>query len=188
MTVDPGPAKVCRVGSKLVFVIPEELIMAGVGTAEACKIVGTGRKSATGAHVARGHSRRSDPTVSRLVGFDQHRQPTPTSRHTYMNSRCAQSVLVDQMPGMLRPSNKCYTRRTNLAVISVDLDTVGMRDVLAGLRFPAPRWEVVAHAQNWGASHSCLAELTDLPARRYHSLRGVFHALQAQRDTSTAEF
>jgi uncharacterized protein DUF2795 len=74
-----------------------------------------------------------------------------------------------------------------VAVISVDLDTVGIREVLAGLRFPAPRWEIIACAHDWGASRSCLAELTDLPAQQYHSLRGVSRALQDQRDTTTAE-
>ncbi|MGQ0482051.1 MAG: DUF2795 domain-containing protein [Pseudonocardia sp.] len=68
-----------------------------------------------------------------------------------------------------------------MARISIDPDGVGIREVLAGLSFPAPRWAIVAHAQHWGASAGCIAELIQLPVRDYRDLRDVAGALGARR-------
>ncbi|HTK63941.1 MAG TPA: DUF2795 domain-containing protein [Pseudonocardia sp.] len=68
-----------------------------------------------------------------------------------------------------------------MADISIDPDSVGIRDVLAGVRFPAPRWQLVAHAQHWGATPSCITELVTLPVRDYRSLNDVAAAIGQQR-------
>jgi hypothetical protein len=68
-----------------------------------------------------------------------------------------------------------------MADISIDPDSVGIRDVLAGVRFPAPRWQLVAHAQHWGATPSCISELVSLPVREYRSLNDVAAAIGHQR-------
>jgi hypothetical protein len=71
-----------------------------------------------------------------------------------------------------------------MADICIDPDEVGIRDVLAGVRFPAPRWQLVAHAQHWGATPSCVTELVALPVRDYRSLNDVAAAIAAQRSGS----
>lgn len=68
-----------------------------------------------------------------------------------------------------------------MADINIDPDEVGIRDVLAGVRFPAPRWQLVAHAQHWGATPSCITELVTLPIRDYRSLDDVAAAIAQQR-------
>lgn len=68
-----------------------------------------------------------------------------------------------------------------MADISIDPDSVGIRDVLAGVRFPAPRWQLVAHAQHWGATPSCITELVTLPVRDYRNLNDVAAAIAHQR-------
>jgi hypothetical protein len=35
-------------------------------------------------------------------------------------------------------------------MISLDLRVEGIRSMLGGLRFPAPRWLIFAKAQSWG--------------------------------------
>lgn len=71
-----------------------------------------------------------------------------------------------------------------MADISIDPDSVGIRDVLAGVRFPAPRWQLVAHAQHWGATPSCITELVTLPVRDYRNLHDVAAAIAQQRSVS----
>jgi Protein of unknown function (DUF2795) len=68
-----------------------------------------------------------------------------------------------------------------MADISIDPDSVGIRDVLAGVRFPAPRWQLVAQAQHWGATPSCITELVALPVREYRNLNDVAAAIAQQR-------
>lgn len=70
-----------------------------------------------------------------------------------------------------------------MADISIDPDSVGIRDVLAGVRFPAPRWQLVAHAQHWGATPSCITELVGLPVREYRNLNDVAAAIAQQRSS-----
>jgi hypothetical protein len=71
-----------------------------------------------------------------------------------------------------------------MADISIDPDSVGIRDVLAGVRFPAPRWQLVAQAQHWGATPSCITELVTLPVRDYRNLHDVAAAIAQQRSAS----
>jgi hypothetical protein len=66
-------------------------------------------------------------------------------------------------------------------VISLDLGTEGIRAVLGGLHFPAPRWLIIAQAQYWGADHLFLNELIRLPEGKYASLAEVSAALIKQR-------
>ena len=71
-----------------------------------------------------------------------------------------------------------------MADISINPDSVGIRDVLAGVRFPAPRWQLVAHAQHWGATPSCITELVTLPVREYRNLSDVAAAIAQQRSAA----
>jgi hypothetical protein len=66
-------------------------------------------------------------------------------------------------------------------VIGIDLGAVGIREVLAGLRFPAPRWLVIAQAHYWGADAYCIQELNRLPIKTYQTLAEVAAALREQR-------
>jgi uncharacterized protein DUF2795 len=68
-----------------------------------------------------------------------------------------------------------------MANVGVDLNGSGLREVLAGLRFPAQRWQVIAEAQHWGATSAFLDELITLPAREYRDLRDVATALLDRR-------
>jgi uncharacterized protein DUF2795 len=60
---------------------------------------------------------------------------------------------------------------------NIDPMAIGIQQVLAGLAFPAERWQVIAQAQYYGAGPAYSTELTQLPARTYHSLREVAIAL-----------
>jgi len=68
-----------------------------------------------------------------------------------------------------------------VAEISVDLSGVGIREVLSGLGFPAPRWRIVAHAQYWGADDRFVAELMQLPIREYRDLGDLATTLDDRR-------
>jgi len=68
-----------------------------------------------------------------------------------------------------------------ITVISLDLGTEAIRAVLGGLRFPAPRWRIIAQAQHWGAGHLFLDELGQLPEGTYASLAELCAALKRQR-------
>lgn len=66
-------------------------------------------------------------------------------------------------------------------MISLDPGTEGIRAVLGGLHFPAPRWLIIAQAQYWGADHLLLNELVKLPEGKYASLTEVSAALKRLR-------
>lgn len=51
--------------------------------------------------------------------------------------------------------------------------SIGVQQVLVGLTFPAQRWQLIAQAQYYGAGPAYTAELTQLPARTYQSMREV---------------
>jgi hypothetical protein len=68
-----------------------------------------------------------------------------------------------------------------MAEINLALSGVGIREVLRGLDFPAPRWRVVAHAQHWGATDGFIAELLQLPIREYRDLGDVATTLGDRR-------
>jgi hypothetical protein len=55
----------------------------------------------------------------------------------------------------------------------IDPMALGIQQVLAGLDFPAERWQVIAQAQYYGAGPAYTTELAQLPARTYQSLREV---------------
>ena len=48
-----------------------------------------------------------------------------------------------------------------------------LRQVLAGARFPADRWELVACAEHYGADATTMRELRGLPARRFTAIDQV---------------
>jgi hypothetical protein len=60
---------------------------------------------------------------------------------------------------------------------NIDPMAIGIQQVLAGLAFPAERWQVIAQAQYYGAGPAYSTELAQLPARTYQSLREVAIAL-----------
>jgi hypothetical protein len=72
---------------------------------------------------------------------------------------------------------------TLMAEISLTLSGVGIRDILSGLGFPAPRWRIVAHAQHWGATDGFISELMQLPIRDYRDLGDVATTLDDRRRT-----
>jgi hypothetical protein len=59
--------------------------------------------------------------------------------------------------------------------MNVDPDqmSVGIRQILAGLAFPAHRWQVIAQAQYYGAGSAYMVALGQLPPRIYHSVAEV---------------
>jgi len=57
--------------------------------------------------------------------------------------------------------------------VDPDLMAVGIRQVLAGLAFPAHRWQVIAQAHYYGAGSAYTVALGQLPARIYHSVAEV---------------
>lgn len=65
--------------------------------------------------------------------------------------------------------------------VNADMDAAGIRAVLAGLRFPTTRWQIIAQAQYWGASYACVDELIRLPLREYRSMQQVVSTLTQQR-------
>lgn len=49
--------------------------------------------------------------------------------------------------------------------------------VLAGIPFPAAKWQLIMHAEEYGADAASRAELWALPASSYPDLRSVLSAL-----------
>jgi hypothetical protein len=49
--------------------------------------------------------------------------------------------------------------------------------MLADLSFPAPAWEVIAHAHSWGADAASVEQLSRLPVKDYQGLDEVLRAL-----------
>jgi hypothetical protein len=68
-----------------------------------------------------------------------------------------------------------------MSEVNADTDASGIRAVLAGLRFPTTRWQVIAQAQYWGASYACVDELIRLPLREYRSMHQIVSTLMQQR-------
>lgn len=56
-------------------------------------------------------------------------------------------------------------------------DLERFRHVLAGLTYPAAKWQLVIHAEDYGADAATRSELWTLPAGTYDSLREVLLAL-----------
>jgi len=65
-----------------------------------------------------------------------------------------------------------YRRRTR-----ADVQRLGQ--VLAGLEFPAAKWQLIMHGEEYGADAETRAELWSLPSRTYQDLRTVLVALDA---------
>jgi|SRR5882757_7372033 len=63
--------------------------------------------------------------------------------------------------------------------VDPDLMSLGIRQVLAGLPFPAHRWQVIAQAHYYGAGSSYTVALGQLPARIYYSVAEVAAQLKA---------
>jgi hypothetical protein len=60
-----------------------------------------------------------------------------------------------------------------MARLSAGIDPAGIQQMLAGLEFPAARWQVVAQACYWGATPECLRELGALPVRDYRDVPDI---------------
>jgi hypothetical protein len=61
--------------------------------------------------------------------------------------------------------------------VTADLLSVGARQILAGLVFPAHRWQVIAQAQYYGAGADFLLALDRLPTRTYSNIGEVLTQL-----------
>lgn len=59
--------------------------------------------------------------------------------------------------------------------------SIGIRQVLAGLRFPAQRWQVIAQAHYYGAGSGYSFALNRLPARTYLGTDDIASQLLAAR-------
>jgi Protein of unknown function (DUF2795) len=70
--------------------------------------------------------------------------------------------------------------------VNSDLLPVGIRQILAGLEFPAHRWQIIAQAQYYGAGADFLLALDRLPARIYPSLEEVISYLVGRHDQSAS--
>jgi hypothetical protein len=68
-----------------------------------------------------------------------------------------------------------------MADTRTDLEIFGLREVLVGLAFPAARWQLVMHAQHWGAAPRWVDELIQLPAQQYEDLYDVVRAMRPTR-------
>ena len=55
--------------------------------------------------------------------------------------------------------------------------TPGIRAILDGITFPAPRWLLIAQAQYSGAPAVYVSQLARLPATTYQSLSEVMQAV-----------
>lgn len=66
-------------------------------------------------------------------------------------------------------------------VSSADLERLheNLRRVLAGLRWPAHRWQILAEAEAWGVSGLVREQLVPLPDGRYPSFESVVEVLTA---------
>jgi hypothetical protein len=64
-------------------------------------------------------------------------------------------------------------------------DATRLRQVLAGQRFPAARWELIAGAEFYGADELTRRDLRTLPARFFRDLGDVLRAVEHAR-TGTA--
>ncbi len=58
-------------------------------------------------------------------------------------------------------------------------DTERVSQVLAGMVFPAAKWQLVMHAEAYGADAATRAELWALPTGSYADLRSVLDAVAA---------
>jgi uncharacterized protein DUF2795 len=61
-----------------------------------------------------------------------------------------------------------------------------LRHVLAGLSFPAQRWQVIAEAEHYGADGRTRQELRELPDARYESFAALLWALERAQARSRA--
>lgn len=60
-------------------------------------------------------------------------------------------------------------------------DTERVSQVLAGMVFPAAKWQLVMHAEAYGADAATRAELWALPTGSYADLKSVLEAVAAAR-------
>ncbi|GAA1846552.1 hypothetical protein GCM10009836_27650 [Pseudonocardia ailaonensis] len=60
---------------------------------------------------------------------------------------------------------------------TVRADVARLAQVLAGLRYPAAKWQIIAHADHYGADSVSTAQLWSLPVAVYQDLAAVCVAL-----------
>ena len=60
---------------------------------------------------------------------------------------------------------------------NVRADIARVRHVLADVPFPAAKWQLIIHAEDYGADSGTRADLWGLPARSYADLNAVLGAL-----------
>lgn len=81
----------------------------------------------------------------------------------------------------LAETDSACRKETAMTRINVDLNAIGIREVLAGLSFPARRWEIIAEAHYYGADAGCVAELARLPVGVYPNVAAVAGELKQLR-------
>lgn len=77
----------------------------------------------------------------------------------------------------MRPEIRTESRR----VSRVETTSRRVANALAGLRFPAMRWQLIAEADYYGADALTRDELTELPIQSYPDLAAVISTLAAIR-------
>lgn len=107
-----------------------------------------------------------------------HRRPTPRP--------LAARPLAVVRPGRV-PPGRIGTTTDDTSGADVTLDAhLGwtLYRVLDGLRFPVPRWRVLAQADAWGVGGSLRLWLTDLPEGSYAGVHTVVAEIRRIRRTS----
>jgi hypothetical protein len=65
-------------------------------------------------------------------------------------------------------------------------DAERVSQVLAGLTYPAAKWQILMHAENYGADAFTRAELWSLPTGEYPDVDSVLTALRSTADVAAA--
>lgn len=66
-----------------------------------------------------------------------------------------------------------------MAAIRTQDPTIRLRQVLHGLSFPAEKWQLIAHAEHYGADARSMGELWELPVGSFPRLDAVLAAVAA---------
>ena len=65
-------------------------------------------------------------------------------------------------------------------------DAERVSQVLAGLSYPAAKWQILMHAENYGADAFTRVELWSLPTGEYRDIESVIAALRCAPDVTAA--
>ena len=65
-------------------------------------------------------------------------------------------------------------------------DAERVSQVLSGLSYPAAKWQILMHAENYGADAFTRVELWSLPTGEYRDVESVLAALNSSADATAA--